>query len=136
MTVEQSPTLAGWGRVAYEAWATIAPTAFGFITDPSRHFSMMGQQAADRVEDLATQIVSTNGPRTFAETVSGIEVSPDGKLRAHQRFARFTNVSELVTMLHTYGDIKTAADLDLPTPAIAPDEDGNHRVEDPGLAVR
>lgn len=64
---------------------------------------------------------------TFAETVSGIEVSPDGKLRAHQRFARFTNVPELVTMLHTYGDIKTAADLNLPTPDIAPDEDGNHQ---------
>lgn len=63
MTTEQArPALAGWARVAYEAWATMAPTAFGLIQDPSRHFSMLGQQAEARVEDLMTQMMGPDRP--------------------------------------------------------------------------
>src|SRR5699024_5923147 len=34
-------------------------------------------------------------------------------------FARFQNVPELLRMWHTFADVKTAEDLNLPTPAIA-----------------
>lgn len=34
MTTEQAgPALAGWARIAYEAWATMAPTAFDLIQE-------------------------------------------------------------------------------------------------------
>lgn len=57
---------------------------------------------------------------TFAETVAGVELSPDGaSFRMKARFAKFTNVPELLRMLHVAADVKTAADLGLPTPKLA-----------------
>jgi N12 class adenine-specific DNA methylase len=57
---------------------------------------------------------------TFGETVSALELSPDGSsYRLHSRFARFRNVPELLRMFHLVADVKTAADLNLPTPALA-----------------
>ena len=40
------------------------------------------------------------------------------------RFARFANTPEMLRMLHVAADIKTAADLDLPVPAINARDDG------------
>jgi N12 class adenine-specific DNA methylase/predicted RNA methylase len=58
---------------------------------------------------------------TFGEVVSGIEVAPDGSgFRMKARFAKFTNVPELLRMFHVFGDVKTAEDLALPTPLLAP----------------
>jgi hypothetical protein len=57
---------------------------------------------------------------TFGEVVSGIEVAPDGSgFRMRSRFARFTNVPELLRAFHVFGDVKTAEDLALPTPPLA-----------------
>jgi hypothetical protein len=57
---------------------------------------------------------------TFGEVVSGIEVAPDGSgFRMKSRFARFTNVPELLRVFHVFGDVKAAEDLNLPTPALA-----------------
>jgi N12 class adenine-specific DNA methylase/SAM-dependent methyltransferase len=57
---------------------------------------------------------------TFGETVTAIEVAPDGGFRLKARFAKFTNVPELLRIFHTFGDVKTAEDLQLPTPLLAP----------------
>ena len=58
---------------------------------------------------------------TFGEVVSGIEVAPDGSgFRMKSRFARFINVPELLRIFHVFGDVKTADDLKLPAPALAP----------------
>ncbi|TMC01271.1 MAG: helicase [Chloroflexi bacterium] len=58
---------------------------------------------------------------TFGEVVSGIEVAPDGSgFRMKSRFAKFTNVPELLRVFHVYGDVKTADDLKLPTPDLVP----------------
>jgi len=57
---------------------------------------------------------------TFGEVTSAVELSPDGtSFRMKSRFAKFTNVPELLTMLHVAADVKTAEDLGLPTPALA-----------------
>jgi len=57
---------------------------------------------------------------TFGETVSAIEVAPDGSgFRLKARFAKFTNVPELLRIFHVFGDVKTAEDLQLPTPLLA-----------------
>jgi N12 class adenine-specific DNA methylase/predicted RNA methylase len=55
---------------------------------------------------------------TFAQHVSEIEVAPTGGYRLKSRIAKFDNVPELLRMFHISADIRTADDLDLPTPAI------------------
>ena len=63
---------------------------------------------------------------TFGEVVTTVEMTPDATgFRLTERFARFTNVPELLRMWHVSADIKTAADLDMPGPVLRErDEDG------------
>lgn len=57
---------------------------------------------------------------TFGKVVTTVEMTPDATgFRLHDRFARFTNVPELLRLWHVSADIKTAAELDLPVPALA-----------------
>ena len=54
---------------------------------------------------------------TFGETVTAIELAPEGTgYRAKTRFAKFFNLPELMTMFKEVADIKTADQLNLPTP--------------------
>ena len=54
---------------------------------------------------------------TFGETTTAIELAPEGTgYRARTRFARFFNLPELMTMFREVADIKTADQLNLPTP--------------------
>jgi N12 class adenine-specific DNA methylase len=56
---------------------------------------------------------------TFAEVTADLELAPDGsRFRMASRFAKFRNVPELLRMWHVSADIKTARDLQLPTPAL------------------
>ncbi len=56
---------------------------------------------------------------TFGEVVDTMEISPDGaSLRPRSRFAKFTNLPELVQMFRAYSDVLTADDLKLPVPAL------------------
>jgi len=58
---------------------------------------------------------------TFGQTVTQIEMAPEGgsSFRQKTRFAKFTNVPEMLRMWHVSADIKTGDDLRLPTPALA-----------------
>ena len=58
---------------------------------------------------------------TFGETVDQIEMAPEGgsSFRQKTRFARFTNVPEMLRRWHVSADIKTGEDLKLPVPALA-----------------
>ncbi len=54
---------------------------------------------------------------TFGETVTAIELAPEGTgYRARTRFARFYNLPELMLLFKETADIKTADQLNLPTP--------------------
>jgi N12 class adenine-specific DNA methylase len=56
---------------------------------------------------------------TFGEVVDTMEISPDGaSLRPRSRFAKFTNLPELVQMFRAFADVQTAEDLNLPRPAL------------------
>jgi N12 class adenine-specific DNA methylase len=59
---------------------------------------------------------------TFGQVVTQVELAPEGGdgFRVKSRFARYRNVPELMRMWHVFADVKTAADLDLPVPALAP----------------
>ena len=54
---------------------------------------------------------------TFGETTTAIELAPEGTgYRARTRFAKFFNLPELMAMFKETADIKTADQLNLPTP--------------------
>ncbi|KOX13687.1 DEAD/DEAH box helicase family protein [Nocardiopsis sp. NRRL B-16309] len=55
---------------------------------------------------------------TFGEVRPIIERNVDGDIREKDRFASFDNLPELLRMFHTFADIKTAKDLNLPVPEI------------------
>lgn len=63
---------------------------------------------------------------TFGQTVTEIEMAPTGggNYRMQTRFARFQNVPEMLRMWHVFADVKTAEDLQLPTPQLAARDDG------------
>ena len=53
----------------------------------------------------------------FGETTTAIELAPEGTgYRARTRFAKFFNLPELMTLFKEVADIKTADQLNLPTP--------------------
>ena len=55
----------------------------------------------------------------FGETVTALELDPAGTgYRARTRFAKFFNLPELMAMFKEVADIKTADQLDLPTPEV------------------
>jgi N12 class adenine-specific DNA methylase len=56
---------------------------------------------------------------TFGETVTAMELSPDGAgYRLQSRFARFVNVPELMTQFRQVADVQTADMLKLPIPKL------------------
>ena len=67
---------------------------------------------------------------TFGQVVTQVELAPEGgdSFRVKSRFARYRNVPELMRMWHVFADVKTAADLDLPVPALAPRPGDGRRV--------
>ncbi len=54
----------------------------------------------------------------FGETVTKVELAPEGKYRPRTRFARFYNLPELMAMFRETADIKTADQLNLPVPEV------------------
>ena len=63
---------------------------------------------------------------TFGQTVTQMEMAPTGNnsFRMKTRFAKFSNVPEMLKMWSIFADVKTADDLDLPTPDLAERDDG------------
>ena len=62
---------------------------------------------------------------TFGVTTSEMEMAPQGgSFRLKTRFARFQNVPEMLRMWHVFADVKTAEDLNLPTPELKTRADG------------
>ena len=56
---------------------------------------------------------------TFGETTTAIELAPEGTgYRARTRFAKFFNLPELMNVFREVADIKTADQLQLPTPDV------------------
>ena len=53
----------------------------------------------------------------FGESVTALEISPDGVgYRMHTRFAKFSNVPELMALFRSFADVRTPAMLNLPVP--------------------
>ncbi|WP_243111288.1 SNF2-related protein [Acutalibacter sp. 1XD8-33] len=54
----------------------------------------------------------------FGETVTTMELAPEGTYRPRTRFAKFFNLPELMNIFHEVADIKTEDMLNLPTPDV------------------
>ena len=55
----------------------------------------------------------------FGETVTALELAPEGTgYRARTRFSKFFNLPELMNLFKEAADIKTADQLNLPTPEV------------------
>lgn len=66
---------------------------------------------------------------TFTVDTPGMEVSPTGQFRMKSRL-KFTNMPDMMKMWHVFADVKTAEDLNLPTPDVAQRaSDGKRDVE-------
>jgi hypothetical protein len=63
---------------------------------------------------------------TFGQTITQMEMAPtgDNRFRLYTRFAKFTNVPEMLRLWSIFADVKTADDLNLPTPLIMQRDDG------------
>ncbi len=72
----------------------------------------------DRLESEGVRHFDT-WATTFGEISDVQEISPEGKgLRIRQRFTKFCNLPELMSMVKEFADIKTEDMLDLPTPNV------------------
>lgn len=81
-------------------------------------YNMMRYVAPDVLEKAGIRYFD-DWAANFGDVVDVNELSPDGRTyRIRQKFAEFTNVPELVSMIRSFMDVKHAHDLDLPTPKL------------------
>ena len=72
----------------------------------------------DRIQELGMSHFDT-WASTFGETTTALELAPEGTgYRARTRFAKFFNLPELMQVFKEVADIKTADQLNLPTPEV------------------
>ena len=72
----------------------------------------------DRLQEMGMGQFDSWASR-FGETVTALELAPEGTgYRARTRFAKFFNLPELMNIFKEVADIKTADQLNLPTPEV------------------
>lgn len=72
----------------------------------------------DRLQEMGMGQFDSWASR-FGETVAALELAPEGTgYRMRTRFAKFFNLPELMNMFKEIADIKTADQLNLPTPEV------------------
>jgi N12 class adenine-specific DNA methylase/ribosome-associated translation inhibitor RaiA len=93
-------------------FATGTPTSNSMV----EMYTMQSYLAKDDLQQAGLHIFD-NWAATFGETVTGLELAPSGKgYRSRTRFAKFTNLPELLTMYRKFADVKTQDMLNLPVP--------------------
>ncbi|GAB2467805.1 hypothetical protein GCM10027187_39960 [Streptosporangium sandarakinum] len=87
-------------------------------------YTMMRYLRPDLLEEAGIEDFDT-WAATFGNVVTDVEMNPDGNgFRMKARFSKFQNVPELLRMYRVSADVKTAADLHLPTPPVRKDANG------------
>ena len=72
----------------------------------------------DRLQEMKMKHFDSWASR-FGETITALELAPEGTgYRARTRFAKFFNLPELMNIFKEVADIKTADQLNLPTPEV------------------
>ena len=81
-------------------------------------YTMQRYLQYDRLQELSMTHFDCWASR-FGETVTALELAPEGTgYRARTRFSKFFNLPELMNLFKEVADIKTADQLNLPTPKV------------------
>ena len=81
-------------------------------------YTMQRYLQYDRLQELGMAHFDCWASR-FGETVTALELAPEGTgYRARTRFSKFFNLPELMNLFKEVADIKTADQLNLPTPEV------------------
>ena len=81
-------------------------------------YTMQRYLQYDRLQELNMTHFDCWASR-FGETVTALELAPEGTgYRARTRFSKFFNLPELMNLFKEVADIKTAGQLNLPTPEV------------------
>ena len=81
-------------------------------------YTMQRYLQYDRLQELNMTHFDCWASR-FGETVTALELAPEGTgYRARTRFSKFFNLPELMSLFKEVADIKTADQLNLPTPGV------------------
>ena len=81
-------------------------------------YTMQRYLQYDRLQELGMAHFDCWASR-FGETVTALELAPEGTgYRARTRFSKFFNLPELMNLFKEVADIKTADQLQLPTPEV------------------
>ena len=81
-------------------------------------YTMQRYLQYDRLQELGMAHFDCWASR-FGETVTALELAPEGTgYRARTRFSKFFNLPELINLFKEVADIKTADQLQLPTPEV------------------
>ena len=81
-------------------------------------YTMQRYLQYDRLQELGMTHFDCWASR-FGETVTALELAPEGTgYRARTRFSKFFNLPELMNLFKEVADIKTADQLNLPTPEV------------------
>lgn len=84
----------------------------------AEQYTMMKYVAPDVLEKAGIRFFD-DWAANFGSVRAKAELGADGRsFKIRNKFSRFTNVPELMTMFHSFGDVKTARDLNLPTPKL------------------
>ena len=85
---------------------------------PYELYTMQRYLQYDRLQELNMTHFDCWASR-FGETVTALELAPEGTgYRARTRFSKFFNLPELMNLFKEVADIKTADQLNLPTPKV------------------
>ena len=85
---------------------------------PYELYTMQRYLQYDRLQELNMTHFDCWASR-FGETVTALELAPEGTgYRARTRFSKFFNLPELMNLFKEVADIKTADQLNLPTPEV------------------
>src|SRR6266568_7540938 len=105
-------------------------TATPIANSVTEAYVMQRYLRPDLLEDAGISVFDS-WAATFGQVVNQVELAPEGgdNFRLKSRFAKFANTPEMLRMFHVAADIKTADDLKLPVPAIAPRDDGQRTPE-------
>jgi len=108
-----------WLRERYGSKVLTLSTATPIANSLSEMWVMQHYARPDRLEAAGV------GPfdawaSNFAAQVTRLELAPEGThYRIATRLAKFRNVPDLIAMFTEFADVRTKADLELPTPALA-----------------
>lgn len=118
----------GWLRKTHGARVATFATATPIANTMGEMWVMTHYLRPDLLQDAGLYTFDA-WAKTFTGIETKIETTVGQSFKMRQRVARFENLPELMSMWTTFADVKTAQDLNLPTPDLAVNRDNQRSPE-------